>query len=63
MEDLQSLKKFFDDKQIETESADIEYIAKEEISLSATEKEKIEKIEDALDECEDVGDYYSNISN
>lgn len=62
MEDLQKLKKYFDDKAIETESADIEYMAKDTISLSEAEQEKIDKIEEALDDCEDIGDYYSNIA-
>ncbi len=61
--DLQKLKKYFDDKSIVTESAEIEYLAKDNIELSEMDQEKTDKLEDALDECEDVGDYYSNIAN
>lgn len=60
--DLQKVKKFLEDKKIETESAEIEYIAKDEIKISEADKEKIENFEAELDECEDVGDYYSNVS-
>lgn len=63
MQDLQNLKKYFDDKKIITESAEIEYLAKDTTQLNETDQEKIDKFEDALDECEDIGDYYSNISN
>jgi len=63
MGDLQKLKKYFDDKNINTESAEIEYIAKDHVELSETDQEKTDKLEDALEECEDVGDYYSNIAN
>ena len=61
MEDLQKLKKYFDDLKIETESADIEYIAKDKINLSDSDQEKTDKLEEALEDCEDIGDYYSNI--
>ncbi len=61
--DLQKLKKYFDDKKITTESAEIEYLAKDNIKLNKTDQEKINKLEDALEECEDVGDYYSNIAS
>ena len=61
--DLQNLKKYFDDKEVETESAEIEYLAKDTIKLNETDHEKTDKLEDALDECEDIGNYYSNISS
>ena len=63
IEDLQKLKDFFESKGIKTESADIEYIAKEDLKLSEEgEREKVEKFEEALDSCEDVSDYYSNLN-
>lgn len=62
IEDLQKVKKFLDDKEVATESADIEYIAKDTISISDDEQEKQEKFEDALDDLEDVADYYSNVN-
>jgi YebC/PmpR family DNA-binding regulatory protein len=58
---LQSMKKFFDDKKISTESADIEYVAKEPLSLGAEDKERIEKFVEELEGCEDVSDYYTNV--
>lgn len=61
-EDLQKLKKFFDDKGIATESAEIEYVAKDEAEISAEDKEKIEKFIEELDENEDVSDYYTNVN-
>jgi YebC/PmpR family DNA-binding regulatory protein len=63
MQDLQNIKKYFDDKKIITESAEIEYLAKENIKLSETDQEKIDKLEDDMEECEDIGNYYSNIAN
>jgi YebC/PmpR family DNA-binding regulatory protein len=59
---LQSMKKFFDDKKIITESADIEYVAKEPLSLGALDKERIDKFVEELEGCEDVSDYYTNIA-
>ncbi len=63
MEDLQKIKNFLDSKDISTESAEIEYVAKEEIDLEGEEKEKAEKFIEELDEDEEVSDYYHNISN
>ena len=60
MEDLQKTKHFLDSKNINVESAKIEYVAKEEQSLSDEEKEKVEKFIEELDENEDVNDYYTN---
>ncbi|PLX27207.1 hypothetical protein C0583_04180 [Candidatus Parcubacteria bacterium] len=60
--DLQKMKKYFDDSNIETESADIEYIAKDTNEVSEADQEKIDKLEEALDDCEDIGDYYSNLA-
>lgn len=61
LEDLVELKKYFDNKQIETVSAEIEYIANEEQPASEEEKEKIKNVIEALDECEDVSNYYVNV--
>ena len=43
MEDLVKVKKYLDDKGIKTESAEIEYMAKEEMELNEDDTEKIEK--------------------
>lgn len=62
-ENLQKVKKFFDDKEIETDSAEVEYIPKDEVEFSEEELEKVQKFIDVLDESDDVADYYTNISN
>ncbi|MEA3449586.1 MAG: YebC/PmpR family DNA-binding transcriptional regulator [Patescibacteria group bacterium] len=59
--DLQAVKKYFDNKEVEIESAEIEYIAKDEIKLEDGDVEKYEKFIEELDDCEDVADYYSNV--
>lgn len=63
MEDLQKVKKFLEEKDITTESAAIEYVAKDTISLNDEDQEKIDKIIDALDDCEDVSDYFLNVAS
>ena len=60
--DLQNIKKFFDKKKIEVESADLEYIAKEKIELKEGDREKFEAFVEQFDENEDVADYYTNIN-
>ena len=59
--DLQKVKKYLEEKKIITESAEIEYIAKDEVDVSAEEKEKIEKFIEELENNEDVADYYTNV--
>lgn len=61
--DLVGVKKYLDGKNIETESAELEYMAKDEIELSEDDAVKAQKVIDALEDCEDVGDYYHNIKN
>jgi len=63
IEDLQKVKGFLDSKKIPAESAEISYVAKEVSEASAEDKEKIEKFIEALENNEDVSDYYYNISN
>jgi len=60
IEDLQALKKFVEEKNIKTETADIEFIAKESQKITGEDKEKIEKLIEELEDCEDVVDYYTN---
>ena len=61
VEDLQKLKKFLEEKNIKTESAEIEYIAKDEMNLSQEDKEKVGKFIEELEDNEDVSDYYANV--
>ncbi len=62
IEDLQKLKTYLDGKQINTESADIEYVAKEDLKISEDDKEKVEKFIEELEDCEDISDYYTNVN-
>lgn len=58
--DLAQVKKYLEDKGIATESAELEYIAKDKIELSEEDREKAEKFAEELDDNEDVADYYAN---
>src|SRR3989339_1590061 len=61
-EDLQRVKKFFEDKSVDTATSEVEYAAKEQITVSPGDKEKVEKFIDELEGNEDVSEYYHNIS-
>lgn len=61
LEDLQAVKKFLESKDIETETADIEYVAKEDLKLAGEDKEKVEKFIEELEDNEDVADFYTNV--
>ncbi|MFC1678571.1 YebC/PmpR family DNA-binding transcriptional regulator [Patescibacteria group bacterium] len=60
--DLQKVKKFLEEKEIKTETADIEYVAKDIQTVNEADKEKIEKFIQELEDNEDVGDYYLNVN-
>ena len=60
--DLQGVKQFLDSKNIESESAEIEFVAKENLKVSDEEREKIEKFIEELEGNEDVADYYTNVN-
>jgi YebC/PmpR family DNA-binding regulatory protein len=59
--DLQKVKQFLESQKVITEDAGIEYVAKDKIELSESDSEKVEKVIDALEDCEDVADYYTNL--
>ncbi|MCF7794953.1 YebC/PmpR family DNA-binding transcriptional regulator [Patescibacteria group bacterium] len=59
--DLQSVKETLEKKNINIESAELNYIAKEEQEISDSDKDKVENFINALDEDEDVSDYYTNL--
>lgn len=63
VENLQKVNNFLVRKNIQVESAEIEYVAKELSELNDADKEKVEKFIDALEENEDVSEYYHNITN
>lgn len=58
--DLQKTKQFLESKNIKTESAEVEYVAKEQANLTDDEKTHVEKFIEELDSNEDVADYYTN---
>jgi len=60
--DLSKVRTFFEEKNIEIESAEIEYVAKEELVPNEGDKEKIEKFIESLDDDEDVSEYYTNLN-
>lgn len=62
LSDLQKVKNYFDDKGVEVDSAEIEYVPKETAELAGEDLEKFEKFIDVLDESEDVSEYYTNIN-
>ena len=59
--DLQAVKEVLESKKINIESADLQYIPKEEQELEEKDKEKVEKFVNALEDDEDVSDYYTNL--
>jgi len=60
--DLQKTKQFLENKNIKTESAEVEYVAKEQVNLNNDEKNHVEKFIEELDNNEDVADYYTNVN-
>lgn len=61
--DLQSVNKYLGKENLEAESVEIEFIAKENQKIKDEDQEKVEKFIEELNDCEDVNDYYCNISN
>jgi YebC/PmpR family DNA-binding regulatory protein len=60
-EDLETVKRALEERQIKIESASLDYVAKEEVVISEREKEQCEKLFEALDENDAVNEIYSNI--
>ena len=61
IEDLEKVKKNLEEKGIKIESASLDWVAKEEISVDEKIKGAYQKLFEALDENEAVQDVYSNI--
>ncbi len=59
--DLQKIKEFLETKNLKIESAEIEYVAKEKMTLADSEQERIDKFFESLEDNEDVSDYYTNL--
>jgi len=62
IENLQKIKKLLDEKNVKVESAEIEYIAKDEKNVSEEEKKKIEQFIEALEENDDINNYYTDVN-
>ena len=58
VDDLEKVKKALEEKNIETESASLDWVAKEKVESS---KESVEKLFEALDNNDSVQNIYSNI--
>jgi YebC/PmpR family DNA-binding regulatory protein len=58
---LQQVKKYLEGKGVTTESAEIEYVAKETIEVTGEDGEKIGSLMAAMEDNEDISDYYSNL--
>jgi len=63
LSDFQRMQDYLKNKGLKTESAEIEYVAKEKIKLSSEDQEKCDKFLEEFEDNEDVGDYYTNIAD
>jgi YebC/PmpR family DNA-binding regulatory protein len=61
IEDLEKVKKNLEEKGIKIESASLDWVAKEEISLDQKTRQDCQKLFEALDENEAVQEIYSNL--
>lgn len=62
IKDLQKVKEALENEKFDIEDASLEWIPKETINLQASDKGKIEKLFNSLDEDEDVKDFYTNVA-
>jgi len=60
-EDLEKIKKELEEKQTKIESAGLEWVAKEEVTVSDKENEQAQRLFEALDESDDINNIYSNL--
>jgi YebC/PmpR family DNA-binding regulatory protein len=60
-EDLEKTKKALEEKGLKIESANLEWVANENISVDDDTREKFQRFFDALDEHDDVQNVYTNI--
>lgn len=58
--DFQKMMEYFNEKNINLESSEIEYVPKEKVVLNEEDSEKIENFLEELDNNEDVSAYYTN---
>jgi len=62
-EDFETVKKAFEQKGIVLESASLDWVANEEITVNDKDKTKLQALFEALDENDAVQDIYSNLKN
>ncbi len=62
-DNLQKLKEAIEKEGVETDSAEIEWIAKELVSIDESKKQKVATIFEALENDPDVQNYYTNIKH
>lgn len=60
--DLQAVRDYLEQKGLAIETAEIEYVAKEKITLPEADNEKMEKFFEELEDNEDVSDYFTNLN-
>ncbi len=60
-EQFMAVKQWLETKNLSTASAEIEYIAKEKITVSETDRTKVEAFIGALEEDEDVSNYFTSL--
>lgn len=58
--DLQKIEEKIKSTGLEIQSADLEYLAKDDLQLSADDEQKLERFMDALDDDDDVTNVYTN---
>ncbi|MDD3285261.1 MAG: YebC/PmpR family DNA-binding transcriptional regulator [Patescibacteria group bacterium] len=63
LSDFQKMQDFLRSKELKSESAEIEYVAKERASISEADQEKCDKFLEELDDNEDVSAYYTNLAD
>jgi YebC/PmpR family DNA-binding regulatory protein len=63
LNDFQGMQSYLKDLKIACESIELEYVAKEKLSLSADEQEKTDKFLEELEDNEDVTAVYNNLAN
>ena len=62
-ENLETIKKGLEEKQVKIESSSVDFVAKEEVDISDKEREQAQRLFDALDENDAINDIYSNLKN
>lgn len=60
--DLQDIENFLKNKELNIDSAEIEYVAKEKIDLEKDDENKIERLIEELEDNEDVSTYFTNLN-